>query len=326
MSRKIAVIAGDGIGKEVTPEVIKVIKAAGLDYDYTGFDLGGERYLKDGFILDAKTVDELSGYDAILLGAIGAPGVKPGLIEHGILLRSRRELDQYVNRRPFKTDKHDFEVVRENTEGSYLNEGGFLKKNTPDEIATQGSINTRKGVERCIRYAFELAKTRDRKHVTLVHKTNVLMFAGDLWKRTFAEVAKQYPEIETDYNHIDATCIYLVEQPEKYSVIVTDNLFGDIITDLAGAVSGGIGLAASANLNPDRTTASMFEPVHGSAPDIAGQNKANPIAAIISGAMMCDWLGDEKQAIRIEHAARQASGSTDGFSTQEIGSLVASKL
>ncbi|MBP9131965.1 3-isopropylmalate dehydrogenase [Candidatus Saccharibacteria bacterium] len=326
MAKKIAVIAGDGIGKEVTPEAIKVIKAAGLNYEYTDFDLGGERYLKDGFVLDSKTVDELARFDAILLGAIGSPDVKPGLMEHGILLRSRRELDQYVNRRPFKTDKHDFEVVRENTEGSYLNEGGFLKKNTQDEIATQGSINTRKGVERCIRYAFELAQSRVHKHVTLVHKTNVLMFAGDLWKRTFAEVATEYPYVETDYNHIDATCIYMVDNPAKYSVIVTDNLFGDIITDLAGAVSGGIGFAASANLNPDRTTASMFEPVHGSAPDIAGQNKANPIAAIISAAMMCEWLGDKQEAAKIEKAARNCSGELKELSTQEIGDLVASRL
>ena len=324
MTKKIAVIAGDGIGKEVTPVAVNVLKAAGADFEYKDFDLGGERYLKDQFVLDDNTVKELRGFDAILLGAVGHPDVTPGIIERGLLLKLRFDLDLYINRRPFTSPNHDFEVIRENTEGVYLGEGGVLRKGTANEVATQGSINTRLGVERCIRYAFEIAQNRQQKRLTLVHKTNVLMYAGDLWQRTFDEVASEFPDVETDYNHIDATCIHFVERPQKYSVIVTDNLFGDILTDLGGAVSGGIGMAASANLNPERTGPSLFEPVHGSAPDIAGQNKANPIAAIFSGVMMCEWLGQLESAERIKKALVDIDVA--GQSTSDIGDRVVNSL
>jgi len=249
--------------------------------------------------------------------------VPPGVIERGLLLKMRFDLDLYVNQRPFKTADHDFVVIRENTEGTYAGEGGFLRKGTPHEVATQGSVNTRAGVERCIRYAFELADQR-RKHLTLVHKTNVLNFSGDLWQRTFDEVAAEFPSVDTAYNHVDAACIYFVDDPGRYDVVVTDNLFGDILTDLGGAVSGGIGLAASANLNPARTGPSMFEPVHGSAPDIAGQNKANPIAAIISGAMMLDYLGEPGAAGRIIKATEAVDGN--GKSTAVVADEVVANL
>ncbi len=324
--KKIAVIAGDGIGKEVIPEAIKVIEAAGVTFDYTNFDLGGERYLRDGTILDDATITELKKYDAILLGAIGHPEVKPGVLERGILLKLRFDLDLYINRRPFKGGHHEFEVVRENTEGPYLGKGSFTNKGTPEEVAAQDSINTRKGVERCIRYAFELTQTKERKLLTMIHKTNVLQYAGDLWQRTFDEVATEYPEVTTNYQNIDAACIYFVESPQQYSVIVTDNLFGDILTDLGGAVSGGIGLAASANLDPTRQSPSLFEPVHGSAPDIAEQNKANPIAAIISGAMLCDWLGETVAASKITAACDKILSQTTGKSTSEIVKLISSNL
>ncbi|HUF99327.1 MAG TPA: 3-isopropylmalate dehydrogenase [Ilumatobacter sp.] len=317
MSHKIAVIGGDGIGPEVTAQALRVIDAAGVTYDATEFDLGGARYLRDGEILSDATLDELRGFDAILLGAVGSPGVPPGVIERGLLLRMRFQLDLYINQRPFQgtapghTAPHDFVVIRENTEGPYVGEGGVLREGTPFEVATQGSVNTRMGVERCIRHAFELASTRDRQHVTLVHKTNVLTFAGALWERTFNEVAAEYPAIGTAYNHVDAATIYFVQDPHRYDVIVTDNLFGDILTDLGGAVSGGIGLASSANLNPARTGPSMFEPVHGSAPDIAGQNLANPTAAILSAALMLDFLGEGAAADRIRAAcAEPVIGST----------------
>ena len=250
----------------------------------------------------------------------------PGVLERGLLLKLRFELDLYVNVRPFTdpTRHIDFAVVRENTEGTYVGEGGFLRKGTPHEVATQGSVNTRMGVERCVRFAFDLARSRPRRHLTLVHKTNVLTFAGDLWQRTFAEVARQYGEVRTAYHHVDATCIYLVQDPGRYDVIVTDNLFGDILTDLGGAVSGGIGFAASGNLNPDRTGPSMFEPVHGSAPDIAGQQKANPIAAILSAAMMLEFLGEADAAARIRKACSDPNVLTG--TTPEIGDAVAARL
>ncbi|HMJ75829.1 MAG TPA: 3-isopropylmalate dehydrogenase, partial [Iamia sp.] len=294
-----AVIGGDGIGPEVVAEALKVVRAAGVELDTTDFDLGGARYLRDGTVLPDETLDELRGYDAILLGAVGTPDVPPGVIERGLLLKMRFALDQYINQRPF-TDPAagiDMVVIRENTEGTYAGEGGFLRKDTPHEIATQGSVNTRHGVERCVRYAFELAMTR-RKHLTLVHKTNVLTFSGDLWQRTFDEVAAEYPEVTTAYNHVDAACIYFVQSPQQYDVIVTDNLFGDILTDLGGAVSGGIGFASSGNLNPDRTGPSMFEPVHGSAPDIAGTGVADPRAAIISAGLLLEFLGETEAAAR----------------------------
>ncbi|MFM9132748.1 MAG: 3-isopropylmalate dehydrogenase, partial [Actinomycetota bacterium] len=308
MAHRIALIGGDGIGPEVTAEAVKVIKAAGVAIDTVDFDLGGSRFMRDGEILSDSTLDALRGFDAILLGAVGTPDVPPGVIERGLLLKMRFELDLYVNQRPFKgtapghQTPHDFVVIRENTEGPYVGEGGVLRRGTPNEVATQGSVNTRMGVERCVRYAFELASTRERKHVTLVHKTNVLTFAGDLWQRTFDAVAAEFPGVGTAYNHVDAACIYFVQDPHRYDVIVTDNLFGDILTDLGGAVSGGIGLASSANLNPARTGPSMFEPVHGSAPDIAGQNAANPLAAIISAQLMLDFLGESEAAAKVAAA------------------------
>ncbi|MGA0962282.1 MAG: 3-isopropylmalate dehydrogenase, partial [Ilumatobacteraceae bacterium] len=284
MAYRIAVVGGDGIGPEVIAEALKVVRASGTEIETADFDLGGARYLNDGEILSDATLDELRNFDAILLGAVGDPRVAPGVIERGLLLKMRFELDLYVNQRPFvgtapgHSRPHDFVVIRENTEGPYVGEGGVLRKGTPNEVATQGSVNTRMGVERCVRYAFELAMQRERKHVTLVHKTNVLTFSGDLWERTFNSVAAEYSQIETAYNHVDAACIYFVQDPHRYDVVVTDNLFGDILTDLGGAVSGGIGLASSANLNPSRSGPSMFEPVHGSAPDIAGTGVANPTA------------------------------------------------
>jgi 3-isopropylmalate dehydrogenase len=246
------------------------------------------------------------------------------VLERGLLLRLRFELDLYVNLRPFLTPELDFIVIRENTEGTYAGEGGFLRKGTPNEVATQGSVNTRMGVERCVRYAFELAQSRPRRHLTLVHKTNVLTFAGDLWQRTFDDVARQFPDVETAYNHVDAACIYFVESPERYDVIVTDNLFGDILTDLGGAVAGGIGLAASANLNPARTGPSLFEPVHGSAPDIVGTGRANPVAAIRSAALMLEFLGEADAAARITKAVADPTGLSG--TTAEIGDAVASRV
>ncbi|MEO5901637.1 MAG: 3-isopropylmalate dehydrogenase, partial [Ilumatobacteraceae bacterium] len=310
-------------------EAVKVVRAAGVDLDTTDFDLGGERYLRDGEILSDATLDELRGFDAILLGAVGTPRVPPGLIERGLLLKMRFELDLYINQRPFvgtapgATEPHDFIVIRENTEGPYVGEGGVLRRGTPNEVATQGSVNTRLGVERCIRYAFELADSRPRRHLTLVHKTNVLLFSGDLWQRTFNLVAAEYPQITTAYNHVDAACIYFVQDPHRYDVVVTDNLFGDILTDLGGAVSGGIGLASSANLNPARTGPSMFEPVHGSAPDIVGTNTANPIAAVLSAALMLDFLGESAAADRIRAACSTITGTG---STTAIGAQLAAQV
>ena len=328
MAHRIALIGGDGIGPEVTAEAVKVITAAGVAIDTTDFDLGGARYLRDGEILSDSTLDQLRGFDAILLGAVGTPDVPPGVIERGLLLKMRFELDLYVNQRPFNgvapghQTPHDFIVIRENTEGPYVGEGGVLRRGTPNEVATQGSVNTRMGVERCVRYAFELASRRERRHVTLVHKTNVLTFAGDLWQRTFDTVARDYPGVGTAYNHVDAACIYFVQDPHRYDVIVTDNLFGDILTDLGGAVSGGIGLASSANLNPARTGPSMFEPVHGSAPDIVGTGRANPTAAILSAALMLDFLGENAAADRIRAACADAVTG----STVEIGNAIAARV
>ncbi len=322
MTHRIGIIGGDGIGPDVIAEGLKVIGAAGVELETVGYDLGGARYGRDGTVLPDETIEEWRSLDALYLGAVGTPEVPPGVIERGLLLKMRFALDLYVNLRPFAhpTDGIDFRVVRENTEGTYAGEGGFLRRGTPHEIATQGSVNTRHGVERVIRYSFDLAMT-SRRHLTLVHKTNVLTFAGDLWERTFNEVAAEYPEVETAYNHVDAACIYFVQSPQQYDVIVTDNLFGDILTDLGGAISGGIGLASSANLNPDRTGPSMFEPVHGSAPDIAGLGLANPKAAILSGAMMLDFLGESEAAARIEAAC--ADPSTDIEGTTAIGDAVA---
>ena len=320
-AHRVAVIGGDGIGPEVTAEALKVLDAAGARLDTVEFDLGGHRYLRDGEILSDATLEELRTFDAILLGAVGTPAVPPGVIERGMLLKLRFALDLYINQRPFIGPHHEFVVIRENTEGSYAGEGGVLRRGTPHEVATQGSVNTRFGVERCVRYAFELARSRHRKHLTLVHKTNVLTFAGDLWERTFNEVAAEFPDVATAYNHVDAATIYFVQDPQRYDVIVTDNLFGDILTDLGGAVSGGVGLASSANLNPARTGPSMFEPVHGSAPDIAGTGKANPTAAILSAALMLDFLGEHgDRRPRSNGVSEPVTGTTS-----EMGSAIAAR-
>jgi 3-isopropylmalate dehydrogenase len=330
VTHTIGIIGGDGIGPEVVTEALKVVDATGVAYDAVPFDLGGARYLRSGEVLPDAVLGEISGLDAVLLGAVGAPDVPPGVLERGLLLRLRFELDLYVNLRPFRSgpsalnDGVDCVVVRENTEGVYAGEGGFLRKGTPNEVATQGSVNTRLGVERCVRFAFDLARSRQRRHVTLVHKTNVLAFAGDLWQRTFDVVAFEHADVTTGYNHIDAACIHLVQDPGRYDVIVTDNLFGDILTDLAGAVSGGIGRAASANLNPARTGPSVFEPVHGSAPDIAGTGQADPRAAIISAAMLLEFLGEAEAAARVEKAVAASEGV--GGTTSEIGDAIAGKV
>jgi 3-isopropylmalate dehydrogenase len=335
---KVGLIGGDGIGPEVVAEALKVVEAAGVSLATTQYDLGADRFLRTGDVLPEPVLDELREQDAILLGAIGPPvgstDVPPGTLERGLLLRLRFDLDLYVNLRPFTgvpgalAPDCDFVVIRENTEGTYAGEGGFLRKGTPFEVATQGSVNTRHGAERCARFAFELAAKRPRRHLTLVHKTNVLTFAGDLWNRTVNEVASDYPGVVHDYNHVDATCIYLVENPGRYDVIVTDNLFGDIITDLAGAISGGIGYAASANLNPARTGPSLFEPVHGAAHDIAGTGKANPAAAIRSAALMLDHLGEVAAAERVTKAVQAFIASTPDpqLSTAAIGDAIAERL
>ncbi len=329
MTHKIGVIGGDGIGPEVVAEALKVLDASGVDHELIHYDLGAHRYLVDGTVLPDETLEEWRSLDALLLGAVGdpAPGVAapPGLVERGILLKMRFELDQYINLRPFRlTDQVDFEVIRENTEGTYAGEGGFLRKCTPHEIATQGSVNTRMGVERCVRFAFDRAMGTERRQLHLVHKKNVLTFAGDLWQRTFDEVAQEYPDVSTGYDHIDAACIHLVERPERYDVIVTDNLFGDILTDLGGAVAGGVGFAASANLNPDRTGPSMFEPVHGTAPDIVGEGKANPVAAIVSLGLMLEHLGEAEAAASVAAACDRPQRLTG--STSDIGDAVAEAI
>jgi 3-isopropylmalate dehydrogenase len=338
--RRIAVIGGDGIGPEVVAEAFKVIAATGVKLETVPYELGAAHYLRTGEVLPDEVLEELRGYEAIFLGAVGPPvgstEVPQGLLERGLLLRMRFELDLYVNLRPFTgvrgapAPEADFVVVRENTEGAYAGEGGFLRKGTPAEVATQGSVNTRMGVERCVRFAFELAQSRPCRKLTLVHKTNVLTFAGDLWQRAFKEVATEYESVATDYNHVDAACIYMVEQPDRYEVIVTDNLFGDILTDLAGAVSGGIGFAASANLNPARTGPSLFEPVHGAAHDIAGTGKANPLAAIRSASMMLEHLGESSASQRISKAVSSYIAEQDPSSpfpsTGAVGDAIAERV
>ncbi len=330
MAHRVGIIGGDGIGPEVTTEALKVVRAAGVALDTVEYDLGGRRYLATGDVLPDAVLDELRGLDAILLGAVGTPEVPPGVLERGLLLRMRFALDLYINLRPFRcgpsrfNDGVDFLVVRENTEGVYAGEGGFLRHGTPHEIATQGSVNTRLGVERCIRFAFDLAQARERKHATLVHKTNVLTFSGDLWQRAFDAVAAEYPDVRTAYHHVDAACIHLVQDPGRYDVIVTDNLFGDILTDLGGAIGGGIGRAASANLNPARTGPSLFEPVHGSAPDIAGTGRADPRAAVVSAAMMCEFLDEGAAAARIRKAVDETDDVTG--TTAQIGDAIAAAL
>ncbi len=335
-THRVAVIGGDGIGPEVTAAALAVIAAAGVELATTNYDLGAARYLRDGVVLDDATLEELRGFDAILLGAIGpAIGdtrIPGGVLERGLLLKMRFGLDLYVNYRPFHgvagsiAEGCTFSIVRENTEGPYAGEGGTLRRATAHEIATQGSVNTRFGVERCVRYAFERASTLSNPRLTLVHKTNVLTFAGDLWSRVVTEVAREYPAVAVDYNHVDAACIYLVENPGRYGVIVTDNLFGDILSDLAGAVTGGIGYAASANLNPARTGASMFEPVHGAAHDIVGTGRANPLAAVSSAALMLEHLGEEAAARRLSRAVADFDGDVATLGTAGITAQLIERL
>ncbi len=348
MSYKIAVIPGDGTGPEVVDEGLKCLHAVGskvgFKYEVTHFDFGGERYKRTGETLPDSAVEELRKFDVIYLGAIGHPDVKPGILEKGILLRARFELDQYINLRPVtlypgvetplkdKGPEHiDFVVVRENTEGIYTGSGGFLKRGTPDEIAVQESINTRKGVERCVRYAYETTRKREKDNkLTLCGKTNVLTFAFDLWERTFHEVGEaDYPDIERDYAHVDAICMWMVKNPEWFDVIVTDNIFGDIITDLGAMIQGGMGVAAGGNINPEGV--SMFEPIGGSAPRYTGQNVINPIAAIAACQMMIAQLGEDKGAQILENAIievvsqklKSLSAGKMGYSTSQVGDLVA---
>jgi 3-isopropylmalate dehydrogenase len=349
-SYRIAVMPGDGTGPEVVREAVKVAQAVaaaeGFKLELAHYDLGGERYLSTGEILPSSVLDELRGFDAILLGAIGHPDVKPGILEKGLLLELRFQLDQYINLRPVilypgvETPLKDkgpgdvnFVVVRENTEGLYAGAGGFLRKGTPHEVAVQESINTRMGAERCIRYAFEYCRRRNRgRKLTLCGKTNVLTYAFDLWERAFYDVAKEFPDIQTDYAHVDATCMWMVKNPEWFDVIVTDNMFGDIITDLGAMIQGGMGIAAGGNINPKGV--SMFEPIGGSAPKYTGMNIINPLAAIAAAQMMLDHLREETAANRIEEAIKKvlanklkslAAGKM-GYSTSEVGDLVVGYL
>jgi 3-isopropylmalate dehydrogenase len=344
---QLAVIPGDGIGPEVTAEALKVLEAvssqADVKFESTRYDLGAERYLATGEVLPDSVLAEIKQHDAILLGAVGGkpgdPNLPPGILERGLLLRLRFELDHYVNLRPSRIypgassplaepGEVDFVVVREGTEGPYVGNGGALRVGTPHEIATEVSVNTAFGVERVVRDAFARAAKRPRKRLTLVHKTNVLVHAGAVWSRLVGEVAQEFPEVSVDYLHIDAATIFMTTDPARFDVIVTDNLFGDIITDLAAAITGGIGLAASGNVNPDRTTPSMFEPVHGSAPDIAGQQKADPTAAILSGALLLEHLGLDDAARVVEDAVVADLAARDGSArrTSEVGDAIAARL
>ncbi|GAA5182149.1 3-isopropylmalate dehydrogenase [Rugosimonospora acidiphila] len=336
---RIAVVAGDGIGTEVVAEARKVLDAVLPGIESTEYDLGATRYNRTGEVLPDSVRDELAQHDAILLGAIGDPSVPPGVLERGLLLRLRFDFDQYVNLRPsrlwpgttsplanVKPGEVDLTVVREGTEGLYVGAGGVLHRGTAAEIATEESLNTRHGVERVIRDAFDRAERRERRKVTLVHKTNVLTHAGGLWARTFAEIAAEHPDVSTEYQHVDAASMFLVTQPQRYDVIVTDNLFGDILTDIAAAVTGGIGLAASGSINPDRRFPSTFEPVHGSAPDIAGKGIADPVAAVLSASLLLDHLGHPEQARRVSEAvATELAGRKPGqpVRTAEVGDRLA---
>jgi 3-isopropylmalate dehydrogenase len=347
---QIAVIPGDGTGPEVVAEGLKVLAAVGqkteVSFNFVPFYLGGERYLKSGDILPEADLTALKKADAIFLGAIGHPGVKPGILEKGLLLKLRFELDQYINLRPVilypgvetplrnkGPEDIDFVVIRENTEGLYSGGGGFLRKGTLQEVAIQESVNTRMGVERCVRYAFETCRRRNKKRkLTLCGKTNVLTFAFDLWERVFQAVAAEYPDVSTDYAHVDAVCMWMVKNPEWFDVIVTDNMFGDIITDLGAMIQGGMGIAAGGNINPEGV--SMFEPIGGSAPKYTGQNIINPLAAIGAAQMMLTHLGLNEAANRVEQAIRKVVGSNIkdltagkmGYSTQEVGDLVVAYL
>jgi 3-isopropylmalate dehydrogenase len=342
-SLRLAVIPGDGIGVEVTAEALKVLTAAlhnQVKVETTEYDLGARRWHQTGETLPDGVLDELRGHDAILLGAIGDPSVPSGVLERGLLLKLRFALDHHVNLRPSRlfpgavsplrdVEPFDFVVVREGTEGPYVGNGGTLRGGTPHEVATEVSLNTAFGVERVVRYAFEKAASRPARRLTLVHKTNVLVYAGGLWKRVFDAVAAEYPAVSTEYLHVDAATIFLATQPQRFDVIVTDNLFGDIITDLAAAVSGGIGLAASGNLDATRANPSMFEPVHGSAPDIAGQGKADPTAAVLSAALLLDHVGHVDAARRIEGAVAADLAERASFgprSTSAIGDALATRV
>jgi 3-isopropylmalate dehydrogenase len=346
-SLDIAVIGGDGIGPEVVAEGLKVLSAVtsatgsnGLKVNTTEYDLGARRWHATGETLPDSALAEIRGQDAILLGAVGDPGVPSGVLERGLLLKLRFALDQYVNLRPVRLypgvqsplalervapNGIDFVVVREGTEGPYVGNGGALRVGSPAEIATEVSINTRYGVERVVRDAFARAQLRERKHLTLVHKHNVLVHAGDLWRRTVDEVGAEFPDVTTAYQHVDAATIFMVTDPGRFDVIVTDNLFGDILTDIAAAIAGGIGLAASGNINPEGTAPSMFEPVHGSAPDIAGQGKADPTAAILSVAMLLDHIGRPQDALRVEQAVASdlRTRGTATRSTSQVGDAIA---
>src|ERR1700689_1056677 len=342
---RLAVIGGDGIGPEVVAEALKVLRAAapGVSIDETTYDLGARRWHRTGETLPDAVLEEIRGHDAILLGAVGDPSVPSGVLERGLLLRLRFELDHYVNLRPVRLypgvavplanarpESVDMVVVREGTEGPYTGAGGVMRKGTPFEIATQESINTAFGVERVARYAFHRAMARPRRKLTLVHKTNVLTYAGDLWQRTVDALAKEFAEVSVDYCHVDAASMFFVSAPERFDVIVTDNLFGDILTDLGAAIAGGIGLAASGNINPTGAYPSMFEPVHGSAPDIAGKSKADPTAAILSAAMLCSHLGLTAAAAKIEQAVAddviERQGQWQARTTVEVGDDVADRV
>lgn len=347
---KIAVIPGDGTGPEVVREGLKVLNAANRKYgvkaEFTEFDFGGERYMKTGEVLPLNAVEELKKFDAIFLGAIGHPDVKPGILEKGILLKLRFALDQYINLRPVKLYPNvytpikekepkdiDFVVVRENTEGLYTGTGGFTQKGTKDEVAVQSAVSTRMGVERCLRFAFEYTRKRNKmKKLTLCGKTNVLTFQWDLWERTFNEIGDaEYPDITRDYVHVDAMTLYMIECPEKYDVIVTDNMFGDIITDLAAIIQGGLGVAAGGNINPEGV--SMYEPIGGTAPAFTGKNEINPLAAIGAAGMMMEMLGEEKVGKSIEDAILKVTpqmksmrAAEMGMGTKEVGDLVVEAL
>ena len=347
---QIAVIPGDGTGPEAIAEGVKVLSSVAASNDFQlnfkTFEIGGEHYLKTGETLTEETIESLSSFDAIYLGAIGHPEVRPGILEKDILLRLRFHFDQYINLRPVKLyegvdtplknkrpEDIDFVVVRENTEGLYAGAGGILKKGTPSEVAVQESINTRQGVERCIRYAFDYCRARNKKKkLTLCGKTNVLTYAFDLWERTFYEVAKAYEDIETDYAHVDAICMWMVKNPEWFDVIVTDNMFGDIITDLAAMIQGGMGIAAGGNINPDGL--SMFEPIGGSAPKYTGKNMINPIAAISAGQILLETLGESDAARQVEKGIikvlrediKDLAAGKMGYTTQEVGDLVVASI
>jgi 3-isopropylmalate dehydrogenase len=341
---RLAVIGGDGVGPEVVAEAIKVLRALGtLAIEPTSYDLGSRRWMRTGEVLPDPVLAELAQHDAILLGAVGDPGVPSGLLERGLLLRLRFEFDQYVNLRPVRLypgvasalanvrpESVDMLVVREGTEGPYIEAGGIMRKGTPAEVATQESFNTAFGVGRVARYALRQAAERPRRKLTLVHKSNVLAYAGDLWRRIVTEVAAEFPDVTIDYCHMDAAAVYFLTQPERFDVILTDNMFGDILTSIGAAVAGGVGLAAGASINPDRTAPSTFEPVHGSAPDIAGTQKADPTATILSAAMLCEHLGLSAEAARIEQAVSddllERQGAWSPRATPEIGDDIAERV